>query len=523
MGTEIKDIVVVTITRESARITRRGFGIPIVVGIHTRFPELVRSYSSIEDVEEDFQSGDEELKAATALFSQSIKPESILIGRREANKAQRLTVSVDTVVDDTDYTVTINGTPFVHNSGVAASAISIAAGLVALIDAGAEPVDAVDNLDGTFYIVADVTGEAYTLVVDTNMSINQTSVVTVDTAVDETTYTVTINDVPFTFLSGVATTDILIAAGLVAAINGGSEPVTATDNLDGTFDLDNDVAGNTFSTRVDFNMSLSGDTTNVNIGTELSDIQKADDTWYGIILTRRSTEAEQIQDIEDTAEWAETRLKLYGAAIDQASMITSAIDDIGSFLKSQGYDRTYIMYSTDEENYPEAAWFGLQLPKDPGSTTWKFKQLTGISVDELTSNQIINLKSKNINFFENVAGVNIISSEAIVASGEFIDIIRGVDWLQAQIEENVFAELVKVEKIPYTNAGISVIENVLRAELLDAVDVGLLTENTIVVTVPLAENIDEADKTARLLKDIEFTAQLAGAVHKVEINGKLSV
>jgi hypothetical protein len=523
MGTEIKDIVVVNISRESARITRRGFGIPLVLGIHTRFPELIREYSSITDVEEDFQSGDEELKAATALFSQTISPESIFIGRREANKKQRLTVNIDTVENDTDYTVTINGTPFVFTSDADATDLEIAAGLVALIDAGAEPVDATDNVDGSFFILADVAGDAYTLVVDSNMSINQTSIVTVDTVEDNTTYTVTINDVAFTFLSDATATNLEIAAGLVAAIEAGSEPVTATDNVDGTFDLTNDVAGNTFSTRVDFNMSLSGDTLNVNTGTELSDIQKANDTWYGIIVTRRGTEAEQIQDIEDTAEWTETRLKLYGAAIDQASMITSAIDDIASFLQTQSYDRTYIMYSTDEESYPEAAWFGLQLPKDPGSTTWKFKQLTGITPEVLTANQIANLNSKNANFFEEVAGVNIISSEAIVASGEFIDVIRGVDWLQAQIEENVFAELVKVEKVPYTNTGIAIIENILRAQLEGGVAVGLLSAGTIVVTVPLEENVSQADKTARLLKDIEFSAELAGAIHKVIITGKLTV
>jgi hypothetical protein len=43
MGTEIKDIVVVNITRETAKITRVGFGTPMIFGIHysgrrRRFP-----------------------------------------------------------------------------------------------------------------------------------------------------------------------------------------------------------------------------------------------------------------------------------------------------------------------------------------------------------------------------------------------------------------------------------------------------------------------------------------------------
>lgn len=47
-------------------------------------------------------------------------------------------------------------------------------------------------------------------------------------ASDSQTYVVTINGVPFTFIAGVSTTTALIAAGLVAAINGGTQKVLAS-------------------------------------------------------------------------------------------------------------------------------------------------------------------------------------------------------------------------------------------------------------------------------------------------------
>lgn len=63
-------------------------------------------------------------------------------------------IDVDTVTDSIDYTVTINGTPSTFNSGVSATAESIAAGLVVQILISPESIDASDNLDGTFFVTS---------------------------------------------------------------------------------------------------------------------------------------------------------------------------------------------------------------------------------------------------------------------------------------------------------------------------------------------------------------------------------
>lgn len=66
-----------------------------------------------------------------------------------------LNFSIATVASSTLYTVTINGTGHDYTSDASATDLEIAAGLVAAITAGAEPVTATDNLDGTFKIDAD--------------------------------------------------------------------------------------------------------------------------------------------------------------------------------------------------------------------------------------------------------------------------------------------------------------------------------------------------------------------------------
>ena len=75
MGTTINDIIVVNITRETAKLTRVGFGTPLVFGQHAKFDlnELARVYNNITAVGEDFLTTDEEYKAAAKLFGQTIE------------------------------------------------------------------------------------------------------------------------------------------------------------------------------------------------------------------------------------------------------------------------------------------------------------------------------------------------------------------------------------------------------------------------------------------------------------------
>jgi uncharacterized phage protein gp47/JayE len=66
--------------------------------------------------------------------------------------AVRADISVDTAVDADTYRVTIDSVDHDFVAPGSSTPIIIAAGLVAVIDAGSSGMDAVDNLDGTFYI-----------------------------------------------------------------------------------------------------------------------------------------------------------------------------------------------------------------------------------------------------------------------------------------------------------------------------------------------------------------------------------
>ena len=111
-----------------------------------------------------------------------------------------------------------------------------------------------------------------------------------------------------------------------------------------------------------------------------------------------------------------------------------------------------------------------------------------------------------------------------VASGEYIDVVRGRDWLSTRLAEDVFGLFASLEKVPFTDQGIALVETAVRGVLQEGVNAGLLSSNPApVVTVPKAADVSALNKASRMLPDVNFTATLSGAIHKAEINGTISV
>lgn len=208
----------------------------------------------------------------------------------------------------------------------------------------------------------------------------------------------------------------------------------------------------------------------------------------------------------------------YTATVDTA---IPGSEDIATYIKANSYERTATYFSTNAlTNYIDAAPMGERFPKDPGIGTWKFKTLAGVTADDLTTSERSTALSKNANIYIQRANISMVE-EGTVGVGEYIDVIRGIDWLESSIQENIFAQLVQTEKVPYTNEGIAVIEGLLQQALDVAVQRGVLLSYT--TSVPLVEDISSANKIARILPDVKFSGVLAGAIHFVQVSGVVSV
>jgi len=230
------------------------------------------------------------------------------------------------------------------------------------------------------------------------------------------------------------------------------------------------------------------------------------------------------QDVKDVAAWTETQKKIFFNSSGDLEILDSGVsDDIASFLQNLDYDRTVTIYypHSAAHTWIEAAWLGECLPYDPGSQTWMFKTLTGVAAYEITSSQRTTTLGKDCNIYTETASISM-TEEGKVASTEYIDIIRGIDWLEATMSENIFSELVNTRKIPFTDEGATSIEGIVKGALDEAVQNDLISDDY-TTDVPLIADVSSANKLARSLPDVEFTATLQGAIHNVVINGVVSV
>jgi hypothetical protein len=166
------------------------------------------------------------------------------------------------------------------------------------------------------------------------------------------------------------------------------------------------------------------------------------------------------------------------------------------------------------------------FPKDPGSATWAYKKLSGLNTTKLTAAEQGALNGKNVNHYQNVSGQSI-TREGYSASGEFLDITRGVDWFEARLQERLFALFVLNEKLPFTDKTGDLVRAEIDAQFREGENRGVIAPATEdqpwVITIPAAADVGAIDRSVRTWPDIEFSAGLAGAVHKLTLQGTLSV
>lgn len=265
----------------------------------------------------------------------------------------------------------------------------------------------------------------------------------------------------------------------------------------------------------------------------LDAIIAVDNVWYGLAATDRTS-----AEVQRIAAWAKVQgtasnPKLFGtASADTNILVSGATSDIAYIFAAAEYDRTFTLYHQDAAlTYPECAWIAGVFSLDPGTATWMFKELANFDPSVLTDAQRAAARAKFANTYETY-GDNDITAEGQVASSEYIDIIRGIDWLESTMATNIFSMLVAADKIPYTNAGIAAVEAQVRAALDDAITVGLLRASPddysgqpYEVVVLDVSDISAANRSNRILPGdaITFQAKVAGAIHTVEINGTVAV
>lgn len=260
-----------------------------------------------------------------------------------------------------------------------------------------------------------------------------------------------------------------------------------------------------------------------NLTASLDAIEAEDsESWYITNVDGGQTSA----DILEAAAWTESRQKIYIAQSNDGDILSGAGGNIAELLNGFNYNRSSLIYHSDDAEYLNGAWTssggGLNLDSPDGVGIWAYRQLSGVPFDQVTSTEAANIFSNEANLFGRNVGVSF-TSKGTMASGRFIDITTTVDWVTKRSEEAWIALAVGTPtKIPYTNAGINIIVAVLQGVLDSGVTFGHFSPDfPPTIKAPDVSEVSQQDKIDRVLT-LQASAVLAGAVQKVIFNINLT-
>lgn len=313
-----------------------------------------------------------------------------------------------------------------------------------------------------------------------------------------------------------------IVAGLVAAL-GVAAPVGVTVTAVGGvgtethFTLAPTVAGTRFYIRSATRGLLIEDTSiDAGIGTDLAAGLLADPDFYGVLIDSTSA-----AEITAAAAWAASNLRLFaGTSLDSAIVAAGSLD-VASTVKATKNNRAVIAFGRDGFARVGDAIMARQFSRAPGSSTWALKELGAVTVDDLTAGEIGYARGKNALVYVPISGLNL-TLDGKTVGGRFADVTRDIDWLNSNLQAAAITALAQVEKAPYNDLGVALVENSMRTVLDTAVSAGMI-ENGYDVVPPIPEAQLLVDRAARIMGAFKWSGVLSGALHSTSIDGTLSV
>lgn len=252
--------------------------------------------------------------------------------------------------------------------------------------------------------------------------------------------------------------------------------------------------------------------------------------WYAI-LTTSTDESDQLE----ISDYANNNQRLAILVSDSSARLDVV----------QGKKTAYMIHDAPDD-HPEASWAAKKLPKDPGSTTWKYERdLFGQTVNSTASlTDLTTVRSKKGQSYVSKSGVNYVDEGQTVDPAKtppqrtYIDQIRSRDWIQFNMEGDILVLFVQVPKIPYTDQGIAQVVSVITNRLSLAGQAGIIApvENSdqaalssdgdfrFNVQFPTRASLEVSDPSEidnRNLPDVTFSYVEAGAIHTITVNGRV--
>jgi hypothetical protein len=485
-GLNVNNIVNVELVLSPLAAVGRNFGAMIIAGDSDVIDgsQRIREYIDIEGVAGDFGTSAPEYDAAVVFFDQSPKPNLLYIGRwlRTATSALLrggiLTASEQLItnwepITDGSFSIDVDGGT-VDVTSLNFTGQTNLNGVAAIIDAALTGAGIV--WDGSrFVVTSDSTGVTSTL-----------------------TYAVPVSPATGTDISAQLKLD---SAGALAPIDG----FDAESALDSVVEFDNISA-----------------------------------KWYFLSFAASTMPSDDdLIDVAAYIEAASTSRVFVVTEEDTRTLDSTYLLDKPTRLRDLGYEKSFDQFSENME-YAAISLAGrfatVDFNGNNTTITGMFKQEPGVVGEILTQQQAQTLKDKRANVFVLYQNDTYIVQYGTMASSLYIDTRQGIDWLQNQIQVNVYNDLyTSTTKINQTDSGNNQVMAGIIASLEQGVTNGLIAPGVwnapgfgtlsqgdflpkgYYIFAPAVADQSQADREQRKSVTFQVAAKLAGAIHTVDI------
>ena len=259
-----------------------------------------------------------------------------------------------------------------------------------------------------------------------------------------------------------------------------------------------------------------------------------DNDWYFFMTDRDDETVKALAKFAEASEPTEAELGL-------------GVEDHRKFYMGQTSNKQFasltaraaVIY-TDEDFLNEeadASYAGNVAPFYPNSVTWKFKRPQDgnadasegtklISLPKLTEGERDQLLESHVNFLTEEYKRQYVK-DGTCLDGEFIDTVLGGDWIAKRMRDLLYDIMLTNANIEYSDAGFGLVATAVLQTLAEATDLGIVARNPesktgiFTVVIPKYEDSTEEQRRNRIMPDITWEAQLAGAIHRVKTKGVL--
>jgi hypothetical protein len=483
-GLNLNRLVRVQVNLQPLAAPRRGFGTLLIMGDSDVISgaERFRTYLSIDEVAEDFGTTAPEYLGAELYFSQVPRPDELMIGRwLRTPTSAILEGGILTPAEQTlsNWTTIVDGSFTVFIDSVETD--------ISLLDFSLET-----NLNGVASVITTaLAGDATMTWTGSRFILTSASTGAAAT---------------LSFLTPEGSgTDISTVLKMTS--------ITGLAPIDG-YDVETPLAA------VVELANLSG-------------------LWYGITFCAsvQPTDDDSVE-IAGFIE-AESVSRLFGVSnTDVLTLDALYTDDIASRLKALDYLRSTVQYSANK--FAVCSLFGrafsVNFNANSSTITLMYKQEPGVVAENLTNTQANTLKSKNCNVFVAYQNNTAIIQYGTMASGDYIDLIHGVDWFSDAVQNACYNLLYQSKtKIPQTDSGQNQIVNEVARVCREGVNNGLIAPGVwnadgfgqletgdflksgfYIFTQPMALQ-PQAIREQRIAPGIQTAVKMAGAIQEIDV------